>query len=225
MNTFAVLFDMDGLMLDTERMARAAWTRALAEHGYQLDDRSYLNIVGRTVRDAESVLIDLFGVDLPFKKVFEQRQAFYEADIETNGIPVKAGLIDLLDFLEANHITKAVASSTPRWFALHKLERVGIRTRFDVLVCGDEVPHGKPAPDLFVEAARQIGYPARLCVALEDSEAGIMAAHQAGALPIMIPDLKPATPEIAGLAYGVYSSLSEVIPVLDGFLTEGLPVL
>lgn len=211
-------------MLDTERMARKAWTKALTEHGYQLDEKAYLRLVGRTVRDAEGIFLELFGGDMPFLKVYERRQAYYDADIADNGIPVKAGLLDLLDFLEANEIPKAVASSTPGWFAEQKLKRVGIYERFDAMVCGDQVQQGKPAPDLFLEAARRLGYPPRLCAALEDSEAGILSAYQAGVLPMMVPDLKPASPETAGLAYGIYPSLKEVIPVFEGFLKEGLPI-
>lgn len=212
-------------MLDTERMARKAWTRALAEQGFQLSEVDYLNLVGRTVRDAEVILGRLFGESLPFRQVFDQRQAYYEDDIEANGIPVKEGLFELLDFLEAHHLPKAVASSTPSWFARHKLERAGLLHRFSVMVCGDQVKHGKPAPDLFAEAAHQLGYPARLCVALEDSEAGILSAHAAGALPLMIPDLKQPGEEITALAYAVLPSLREVIPLMEEFLQEGLPIV
>jgi HAD superfamily hydrolase (TIGR01509 family) len=223
MGIFAVLFDMDGLMLDTERMARVAWKRALAEQGYQLDDHNYLRMVGRTVQDARLILRELFGQELPFQKVFDMRQAYYDADIEQNGIPIKPGLLELLDFLEAQLVPKAVASSTPCWFATHKLARAGIDARFKAIVCGDMVTQGKPAPDLFLEAARQIAMPPERCVVLEDSEAGITAAHAAGMVPVMVPDLKQPTPEILALAYRVLPSLYEVIPLMGEFIQVGLP--
>ncbi len=225
MGPFAVLFDMDGLMLDTERMARVAWTRALAEQGYQLDDKNYLRMVGRTVQDARQILGDLFGEDLPFQTVFDRRQAYYDADIEENGIPIKPGLLELLEFLEARQIAKAVASSTPCWFARHKLARAGIDHRFQAIVCGDMVARGKPAPDLFLEAARQIAAPPERCVVMEDSEAGIIAAHAAGMAPVMVPDLKQPTPEILSLAYRVLPSLSDAIPLMEEFIKDGLPRL
>ena len=224
MEKFAVLFDMDGLMMDTERMARVAWTRALSEHGYRLDETNYLRMVGRTVQDARFILGELFGPEIPFQQVFDQRQAYYDADINENGIPIKPGLLDLLSFLEANELPKAVASSTPCWFATHKLARAELDARFSAIICGDMVANGKPAPDLFLEAARRIDMAPQHCVVLEDSEAGIIAASAAGMVPLMVPDLKQPTPEIRALAYRVLPSLNDVIPLMVEFLQNGLPV-
>lgn len=223
MNKLAVLFDMDGLMLDTERMARVAWKRALLERGYPIDDAVYLRLVGRTVADAKLILGEIFGPELPFQEIFDLRQSYYDLDIEQNGIPVKAGLFELLDYLETNLIPKAVASSTPAWFARHKLARAGIDQRFQAIVCGDMVSRGKPFPDLFLEAARQIDALPQDCVVLEDSEAGILAAHRAGMLPLMVPDLKQPDPEVRELAYRVLPSLSEATSLIQTFLQEGLP--
>lgn len=223
MAAFAVLFDIDGLMLDTDRMARAAWTRALAENGYVLDESSYLRFIGRTLPDTQAVLYDLFGPDLPYEQIFELRQAYYDADIEQNGILVKPGTRELLDFLEAHQVLKAVASSTPCWFATRKLAAAGLEQRFQVIVCGDMAARGKPFPDLFLEAARRIDYPSRKCMVLEDSEAGILAAHSAGMLPVMVPDLRLPSPEVRALTYRVFSTLFEVIPLIDGFLRDGFP--
>lgn len=215
---FGVLFDMDGLMLDTERIARKSWTRAMAEHGFQLDDPIYLRLLGRTVQDARGILGEVYGPELPFQQVYEKRQAYYDEDLNENGAPLKPGLLELLDFLEENNIPKAVASSTPTWFVKRKLTIAGIMDRFQVVVCGDMVPHGKPAPDLFLEAARGIHMPPERSVVLEDSEAGILAAHRAGSLPVMIPDLKQPEPDVRALAYRVLPSLYEVVPMLEGFL-------
>jgi HAD superfamily hydrolase (TIGR01509 family) len=215
----AVLFDMDGLMLDTERMARRAWTSALAAHGYAMDEPSYLRLLGRTAGDVQQILRELFGPELPFVEIYRMRTANYEADIASNGIRTRPGLLELLDFLEEKNIPKAVASSTVNWFVLHKLERAGIAQRFSTIVSGDQVPRGKPEPDIFLEAARRLGVDPVKCVVLEDSEAGITAAHRAGMIPIMIPDLKPPTPEVRALAYRVLPSLHEVIPVVEKFLS------
>lgn len=223
MEPFAVLFDIDGLMLDSERIARVAWTRALADYGYHLAPTDYLGMIGRTVEDAHQILDGLFGTGVPFQQVFDRRQVYYEAHIDSDGLPVKPGLLDLLDFLEANQITKAVASSTPSWFARRKLEKTGLLARFSTLVCGDMIPRGKPFPDLFLEAARRIGFAPRQCLVLEDSEAGIRAACGGGMLPVMIPDIKPPSPEVAALAYRVLPSLTDVIGLTQGFLCDGLP--
>jgi HAD superfamily hydrolase (TIGR01509 family) len=214
---------MDGLMLDTERMARKAWTRALQEHGFQLDEPSYLRMVGRTVQDAELILGEIFGPKLPFLSVFDQRQVYYDLDITENGIPLKPGLLELLTFLEEKQIVKAVGTSTPCWFATVKLAHTEIEHRFSAVVCGDEVARGKPAPDMFLEAARRIAIPPERCIVLEDSEAGILAAASAGMLPIMIPDLKQPTPEVQQAAYCILPSLTEVIPLIDHLLSNGMP--
>lgn len=219
----AVIFDMDGLMLDTERMARKAWKRALSEEGFSIDDAEYLRLIGRTVQDAEMILKEVFGNGLPFQQIFDQRQAYYDLDIEQNGIPVKPGLLELFDYLEAKQITKAVASSTPCWFAVRKLAHVGIEKRFCTIVCGDMVERGKPAPDLFLETARRINMPPEQCVVLEDSEAGIQAAYSAGMVPIMVPDLKPPSADTAAAAYRILPTLYDVIPLLEEMLRNGVP--
>lgn len=223
MEQFAVLFDMDGLMLDTERMARAAWMRAFAEQGFELSEENYLRLVGHSVGDARVILEALYGPTIRFQEIFQLRQQYFEADISTNGILIKPGLFALLDFLEAHQITKAVATSTPCWFAGHKLAHTKIEKRFANIVCGDMVEHGKPEPDLFLEAAHQIGFAPKQCVVLEDSEAGIVAAHRAGMLPLMIPDLKQPSDAIRGLAYRVITSLDEAIPLFERFMSAGLP--
>jgi HAD superfamily hydrolase (TIGR01509 family) len=223
MDTIAVLFDIDGLMLDTERMALTAWARALAERGYQLDDPTALSLLGLTVQDTAKVLEGFFGQSWPYQEVYARRNVLYNADIDANGFPIKQGLMELLDFLEANHVLKAVASSTPCWFASRKLEKTGLGQRFQAVICGDMVSRGKPAPDLFLEAARLIKIDPGRCVVLEDSEAGIIAAHAAGMVPVMVPDMKQPSPEIQALAYRVLPSLQEAIPLIAEFLGHGLP--
>jgi beta-phosphoglucomutase-like phosphatase (HAD superfamily) len=214
---------MDGLMLDTERMARAAWMRALSEHNMEIETAAYLRLIGRTAQDTQSILTELFGPTLPYNTLRIRIQHHYDADIEQNGIPTKAGLFELLDFLDACAIPKAVATSALTEFATRKLRIAGIEGRFSTVVCGDMVPRGKPEPDLFLEAARRIAVPPRRCVVLEDSEPGILAAQAAGMLPVMVPDLKPPEPEIRAICYRVLPSLSSAIPVLAGFLRDGLP--
>lgn len=220
---FAVIFDMDGLMLDTERVARLAWRRAMAELGYPIDDHTYLQIVGRTARDAHTFLGAVFGSDFPFEQVYALRQAYYDTDLAENGVPVKPGLLELLDYLEAQHIPKVVGTSTARKFARVKLNSAGLLDRFSAMVCGDEVPNGKPAPDVFLAAARLLAVNVDHCVVLEDSEAGIRAAYAAGAVPVMVPDLKQPTPDVSLLAYRVLPDLHAVIPLLAEFGQQGLP--
>jgi beta-phosphoglucomutase-like phosphatase (HAD superfamily) len=204
-------------------MARKAWLRSLKEHGYPMEEAAYLRFIGRTVQAAQEILVDIFGPSLPFEQVFNRRQAYYDEDIDLNGIPVKAGLLELLRFLEEKSIPMAVGSSTPCWFAARKLDHVGLTSHFEAVVCGDMVERGKPEPDLFLEAARRLGIDPERCIVLEDSEAGIVAAYRAGMLPLMIPDLKPPSAEMEALAYRILPSLHEALPLFETFLCDGIP--
>ncbi len=206
----AVIFDMDGLMLDSERMARDAWRRALADWGLALPDDLYFQLVGREAVDTKAILARAFGPALPVEEAYARKQRYLEQAMLRDGIPTKPGLHALLDFLDARGIRKAVASSTHRPLVIQKLTWTRLLGRFEVIVCGDEVPNGKPAPDVFLLAAERLGVPARDCIVLEDSEAGIRAARAAGMTPILVPDLKPPSPETEALAHRVFPSLEHV---------------
>lgn len=210
----AVIFDMDGLMLDTERIARVAWQHALAEWGYELSFDSYTHFVGRTEHDTEVLLRQFFGNAAPVHELRQRKTQLFEAAIAENGIPIKPGVMSLLDHLEQQETPKAVASSSYRNHILTRLQTTQLLGRFEVLVGGDEVEHGKPAPDIFLEAVRRLQAPPRQCLVLEDSEAGIQAAHAAGAIPIMVPDIKAPSKAVAALAYRVLPSLDDVFQFL-----------
>lgn len=211
----AVIFDMDGLLIDSERMAHRCWQIALAEYGYEINAEIYLRLVGRTLNDAIGILKDEYGSDFPFDPIYNRRQALYEQLIATEGIPVKPGTVELLEHLVQRGTPRAVASSTRQWFATLKLTATDLLKYFPVVVCGDDVPNGKPAPDIFLEAARRLDVPPSACLVLEDSDAGIQAAASAGMTAILIPDLKPPTPEITRLAWQVLPSLAQVIPLIQ----------
>ena len=158
----AVIFDMDGLMLDTEPVAARAWSVAADELGIAFDRAVTQQMIGRNFADCRTLIREHHGGDYPVDTLMSGWHAAYDALIESEGLVVKEGLFELLDWLEAAAIPKAVATSTRRQRALAKLERVGIAQRFVTLVGGDEIPRGKPAPDIFLEvAARLSATPAR----------------------------------------------------------------
>ncbi|MDH7489994.1 MAG: HAD family phosphatase [Anaerolineae bacterium] len=216
----AVIFDMDGLMLDSERMARDAWRRALADWGLALPDDVYFQLIGREAADTKAILARAYGPALPVEEAYARKQRYLEEGMLHGGIPTKPGLHALLDLLDARGIRKAVASSTHRPLVVQKLELTHLLERFEVVVCGDEVRNGKPAPDVFLLAAERLGVPARDCIVLEDSEPGIRAARAAGMTPILVPDLKPPSPEIAALTHRVLPSLDAVREYLAALLEE-----
>jgi len=205
----AIIFDMDGLMLDTEPIAEMGWRRALADWGYHLSHELYLPVIGTTIVNARRVWVESFGADLPIEAIYKRHQEYINAHIDEHGIPIKPGLLDLLTWLEQRHFPKAVGSSTQRARVLHKLNFTGLQDYFNIIVGGDEVTHGKPAPDIFLAAAELLHISPHECVVLEDSEAGIRAAHAAGMISIMIPDLKTPSAEIKPLARQIFPSLME----------------
>ena len=218
MNGKAVIFDVDGLMLDTERLAKPAWTKALADFGYAISDEFYLQLVGRSVKDVSRMLKEELGEDLQLDEILEHRYQIGFDQIDRGEVRVKFGLYDVLDFLDMNSIPKAVASSSSRLWTDKKFAATGLDRRFDVIVCGDEVAEAKPAPDVFLEAARRMGVPARECIVLEDSEPGVMAAYAAGMAAVMVPDIKLPSVKVAAQAYFVAPSLIGALPVIANLL-------
>jgi HAD superfamily hydrolase (TIGR01509 family) len=211
----AVIFDMDGLMFDTERIARRAWDLAMGEWGRTIPGDVYLQVVGRSRTAVQEIFLRALGSDLPIAAITDRVLALMEETFAREGVPFKPGLSELLNALEARGIPAAVASSTYRGAVLDRLSRTGLLSGFRVVVGGDEVSRSKPAPDLFREACKRLDVPPGACIVLEDSNAGIRAAHAAGTIPLMVPDMVPPAEEIQALAHRIFPSLIEV----RGFLS------
>ena len=207
----AVIFDMDGLMFDTERIAQQAWQQAAREYGYEFPVETYAGIIGLTMPDVQEYVHQVFGSDFPFQEVYLLKQAYVDIYITNHGIPVKAGLRDLMDCVEKIPLPIALASSSTREVVLRNLHAAGLdRDRFAAIVAGDEITNGKPAPDIFLAASDRLSIPPSGCLVLEDSNIGIQAAHAAGMLPVMVPDMKPPTAETAALAFCILTDLHAV---------------
>ena len=206
----AVIFDMDGLMLDTEGPALRAWDSAARALGREFDLDLCRRMIGRNFGDCIALIRERHGADYPVDKLANAWAADYDAIVATEGISLKPGLTEILDLLDERGVAVAVATSTRRERARAKLDRVGLLHRFVALVGGDEVVRGKPAPDIFIAAAARLGVPAGDCVVLEDSEPGIIAAMAAGMIPVMVPDLHPPSAELLVHKPLVLASLSAV---------------
>ncbi|MBP8240928.1 MAG: HAD family phosphatase [Thermoflexales bacterium] len=211
----AVLFDMDGLMFDTETLAFRAWSRALAEHGLEMRTSDYSRLIGRNMADARLILLDAYGPDTPVDALDAARFRYSSAEVAERGVPLKPGLVALLDALDALGIPRAMATSTGRERATALLERAGLAGRFHAIVCGDDITRGKPAPDIFLVAARRLDAPSTSCLVLEDSEPGVRAAHAAHMKVVLVPDLAPVAPVARGLAWRIVANLEDVIPLLS----------
>jgi len=205
-----VIFDMDGLMLDTERLAPQAWHDAKEALGVDFDMSLLDAMVGRNYQDCRALILERHGASFPTDRLMDAWHVAYDAIVARDGIAIKHGLFDLLDWLEQAHIPKAVATSTRRSRAMAKLESAGLASRFAALVGGDEIARGKPAPDIFLRAAERLGVQPASCVVLEDSAPGIRAALAAGMTPIMVPDQHQPAPDILASGTLVLPSLAHV---------------
>lgn len=209
-----VIFDMDGLMFDTEKIYGIYWREVSAELGFPMDEAMVAQMCG-AVRDFQiKTLRDLLGDEAPAETIIDETMRRTREHITHNPIPMKAGLIELLTALRERNIPAAVATGTRRVYANDMLTRTGVAPYITAMVCGDEVSACKPDPEIFLKAAALIGVPPIECIVLEDSYNGIRAAHAAGAQPIMIPDTMQPTEEIRALCTHVLPRLDNVINVL-----------
>jgi HAD superfamily hydrolase (TIGR01509 family) len=216
----AVVFDMDGLMLDTEPLYKSSWQQALAELGHELDDASYLRFVGRSTGDCEHELVAQLGQAFPLETFRHRWPVLWRTCADEQGIAAKAGLHELIAFVRNEGLPLALATSSDSSFTELSLGRANLLGSFDVVVTGDQVTHLKPAPEIYIEAARRLAVDPRHCVALEDSEAGILAASRAGMVPLLIPDLKEPSEEAIEAAFRVLGSLHEVRELLIEQMTR-----
>lgn len=202
-------------MLDSESLYQEAWQVATAELGYQLDAELYLSLVGRSNAAAERAFIQVYGPEFPVATFRKSWEAHWHQLVEVRGIPVKPGLLALLNWVEEQSIPKAVGTSSNLKEAELCLTAAGIRDRFSTLVTVDQVAAGKPAPDIFLAAAHRLGTAPAQCLVLEDSNAGVKAAHAGGLPVVMVPDLQVPTQESQAIALDIYPSLHEVLTWLQ----------
>jgi HAD superfamily hydrolase (TIGR01509 family) len=222
MKRTAVLFDMDGLMVDTEPLARLAWERVIAPHGAVVNDVLYNRMLGRRTVESAQLVLDELRLPVPLDELVARKTAEYLLTLE-NGVPVMPGLWGLLDRVEALGLPWAVATSTPRAVAEIVLGKLNLTGRYRALACGDEVTHGKPAPDIFLLAAERLGVSPAACLALEDSAAGCIAAAAAGMRVVVVGegamnDGSGPAPRSFACAYARYPSLAEVAADLEMLL-------
>jgi HAD superfamily hydrolase (TIGR01509 family) len=220
-NVGAIVFDMDGLMLDTEPLYKAAWQRACLELGYDFDDTAYAKVIGRPNHDGELELVRTFGSRFPLDAFRSRWPVLWQTEADTAGIATKPGLLELLTFVEQQGLPVAIATSTEAAYTAFSLRKAGLDGRFPVIVTGDQVQRGKPAPDIYLEAARRLDRDAAECVALEDSEAGILAASGAGMIALMVPDLTQPSATAMQAAFRVLPSLAEARAVIAALIAGG----
>lgn len=212
------VFDMDGLLIDTEKLYLRFWKQAAADFGYKMEDKHVFAIRSLARKFSIPLLKSFFGEDFPTEEVRKRRTELIGQHIQMHGITPKKGVFELLGFLKENNIRLAVATATQRERTLAYLSDIKALPYFDAVICGDMVTTGKPAPDIYLTAAERLGLPAGQCAAFEDSPNGIKAAYAAGCQVVMIPDMtRPEEDEeILPMLSGCFDSLDLAIDFFKG---------
>ena len=210
-----VLFDMDGLVLDTEKLYTRFWTEACLFFGFHMTREQALRMRAANSRLSEQNLHEFFGPSADYRAIRAKRIELMEAHIAAHGVEPKPGIHELLDWLQAHGIATAITSSSPTDRIQNHLTPLGLYHRFDQICSGYDVPWGKPAPDIYLKGAAVLGLEPGECLALEDAPTGILSAYRAGCLTVMIPDQDQPTEDLLPLLYARADSLTDVIPILS----------
>lgn len=210
----AVLFDMDGLVLDTEKLYSRFWREACNALGYPMTYEQSLTMRGLGGQAGEAMLHRYLGEDAPYLTLRNKRIELMEQYVDAHGVECKAGIHELLDHLDARGIRRAITSSSPTARIEKYLGQHGLTERFDAICSGRDMPRGKPAPDIYLAGAAALSISPSACLALEDAPAGIESAQRAGCLPVLIPDLDIPKEETLSRCYACADRLTDVISLI-----------
>ena len=211
----AVVFDMDGTLFDTERLAIAGWEHVGRVTGYPIHADLVMKLLGRNIKNCHLVFQEALGADFDFYRYRKLKTAYIEDYIATHGMPVLKGARELLAYLKERGYPLALATSTDRATTLYNLKNAGFTDYFSGIVCGDMVENSKPAPDIYLAACASIQMNPGDCIALEESPAGVTSAYRAGLHPVMIPDLQQPDETIQSMLYARLDSLDQAIALLE----------
>lgn len=209
----AVVFDMDGLLLDTETVYQAAMVEAGQAFGIDFTPAIYQSMVGKTNPECAVMLRGLYGDDFPVEAYFKRTWTDVELILEAE-VRLKTGVMEILDYLDALGVPRAIATSNSREAVERYLGRFDLVKRFHAVVANADVVRHKPHPDPYLEAARRLNVHPTLCLALEDSHPGVRAAHAAGMMTIMVPDILDPNEEMHDKCVHVAESLHVVMDLL-----------
>ena len=214
----AVIFDLDGTLIDSEPVFNAVAKIAAREFDKCFTDELYLSLVGLPASEVENGILDAFGQSFPMEEFRSSFATHWAKHVGEQGIAVKPGALSLVNRLDKLGVPYAIATSTPHDRALQSLQFAGLANRFKYVVGGDQIEHGKPAPDIYLEAAKTITTQPTRCTAVEDSKVGVRSAAAAQLYTIMIPDIKPPDAHTRRLA-------TEILPSMDAAIDRVINLL
>ncbi|RBW46494.1 HAD family phosphatase [Psychromonas sp. B3M02] len=210
----AAIFDMDGLLLDTERVCMQAFEQACQQLSLPFVKSAYLKIIGRNAQGIEQAIMEHYAQYIDYAPLRKAWMDGYWPIVETQAIPVKAGVVALLDWLKARSIPVAVATSTHQQLARTKLKLSGLDHYFEHISSGCEVSNSKPHPEIFLLAAQRLNIAPQNCLAFEDSSNGVISALAAEMTVYQVPDLVIPDEQIIGLGHNIKASLNDVLDEL-----------
>lgn len=215
MSIEAVIFDMDGVLFDTEKLCMDSWIAIAGERNMPDMEVFFPRCIGRNLTDTRILFDEFYGEKYDYEEFRKQASAWFHGYIEKNGVPVKKGVKELLEYLRRGGYKIGLASSTSRHSVEDHLERAGIREYFQSLTTGDMVEHSKPRPDIYLIACKSLEVNPAQTMAIEDSPNGIRAAHAAGMIPVMVPDLIAPDQEMREKSFLICRDLLEVMRFFD----------
>lgn len=206
----AAIFDMDGLLLETEIIALETFLEACQACGYPGKKEVYLKCIGTTTTKTEQILMEGHGADFPMEQINAIWSEQYLKRTVEQAVPVKLGAKELLTFFKKSQMKVGLATSTSHELAYKKLKNANLFHFFDAIRCGDQVSQGKPHPEIYLEVAKQLGATPDRCIVFEDSDIGVTAAYQAGMTVVQIPDIKEPSETVKSFNHLILPSLEKV---------------
>lgn len=206
----AIIFDMDGLMIDSERVTFECYQERLKDMNLTMDEEFYKTLLGKPIKGIYQRFYDVYGNDFPIENVIQDVHQLMAERFETEGVPVKKGLVELLHYSKDNNYKTIVATSSNRDRVDKILAQAKITEFFDDSICGDEVTKGKPNPEVFLKSCQKLGVNVDEAIVLEDSEAGIQASYDANIKVICIPDMKYPEKQYEEKTFKILKDLTEV---------------
>lgn len=216
----AVIFDLDGLVLDTESTYLVAWQQAAKAMGFMLPEAFCRSLSGLHYMDVELKLLALCGADFNLPTFNNLSAMFWQKHVNVNGIDIKHGFTELLEFIIEHQIPYCLATNSPARITYECLELAGIKEAFSLIITRDDVRHGKPEPDIFLKAAELLQVPVSQCLVLEDSHPGIVAAARAGAFSIFVPSSEPGDSLTEDLCDMKMTDLAQTLVALKGVIKD-----
>ena len=214
----AILFDMDGVIFDTEREYLKEWNKIFEKYGYEMKKEIYVSVMGRGRKKVKEIFKENFGDDLPIEEMYIEKDKMLKEAIENNEVPLKQGALELLEFLKRNGYKTALATSAKKDRVKSQVTHAKINNLFDAIVCADDIVNSKPNPEIFLKAAEKVNIKPENCIVIEDSEAGIRAAFNAGMIAFHVKDLKEADENIKKYCNKNFENLIEIKKYIENML-------